>query len=83
MKILRQYKLYTCGVFVDLEKAFDTVKHKILTQKLGHYGIRGITDSWFSSYLSNRTQTVNLNGKTSEKLKSIMWHSSRIFGSIL
>ena len=33
--------IFSCGVFVDLEKAFDTVKHTILINKLHHYGIRG------------------------------------------
>ena len=46
------------GVFVDLSKAFDTVDHDILTNKLNHYGIRGVQLSWFADYLKNRTQRV-------------------------
>ena len=38
-----------CGVFV--EKAFDTVDHQILLAKLNHYGIRGVSNDWFKSYL--------------------------------
>ena len=59
-------KIFSCGVFVDLEKAFDTVNHKILIEKLNHYGIKGIPNKWFTSYLSNRTQSVSLNGTLSE-----------------
>ena len=51
-----------CGVFVDLQKAFDTVDHQILLAKLNHYGIRGVSNDWFKSYLSNRHQYVSING---------------------
>ena len=58
------------GVFVDLQKAFDTVDHDILLSKLQHYGIRGITNQWFYSYLSNRTQLVSV-GNSSSDIKSV------------
>ena len=50
-----------CGVIVDLRKAFDTVEHQILLAKY-HYGIRGISNDWFKSYLYNRKQYVSISG---------------------
>ena len=41
---------FGCGIFVDLQKAFDTVDHKILPQKLDYYVILGIFNDWFKSY---------------------------------
>ena len=49
-------------VFVDLQKAFNTVDHQILSTKLNHYGIRGVSNDWFKSHLSNRNQYVSING---------------------
>ena len=56
----------TCGIFVDFQKAFDTVNHDILLKKLDHYGFRGVINSWFRSYLTDRKQKVVINGFESE-----------------
>ena len=57
---------FDVGVFIDLQKAFDTVDHTILLKTLYHYGIRGVANSWFKSYLSNRKQFVKINGVNSD-----------------
>ena len=51
-----------CRVFVDFQKAFDTADHQILLAKLNHYGIRGLSNDWFKSYLSNRNYSTSING---------------------
>ena len=50
------------GIFVELQKAFNTVEHDILLSKLEHYSVRGLANEWFKSYLSNRKQYVSING---------------------
>ena len=63
--------LYSCCVFVDLTKAFDTVDHKILLWKLHHcFGIRGNALSLFESYLSNRYQYTKVLDAYSSNLKT-------------
>ena len=56
---------YTVGVFIDLKKAFDTVNHELLLDKLSFYGIRGIPLTWLTSYLSHRQQCVMVHDHTS------------------
>ena len=56
------------GLFLDFEKAFDTVFHPILLDKLYHYGIRGIMYRWLKNYLLNRKQYTYVNGVNSDML---------------
>ena len=51
-------------VYMDLQKAFDTVPHKHLLYKIEYYGITGNLLRWIAGFLSNRRQCVVLNGKT-------------------
>ena len=54
------YGKLVCGVFIDLQKAFDTVDHDILLKKLEFYDVRGLTNDWFRSYLTDRYQFTSI-----------------------
>ena len=58
--------LFTGMVMLDLQKAFDTVNHHILCEKLSVIGVESV--EWFYSYLSNRRQVVHINGVESNYL---------------
>ena len=48
----------TIALFLDLSKAFNTLEHTVLYNKLEKYGIRGIALDWFKSYLTGRMLSV-------------------------
>ena len=53
-------------IFLDFAKAFDTVNHEILINKLEYYGIRGSPLKWFKSYLSGRQQFTEIDDTLSD-----------------
>ena len=53
------------AIYLDFQKAFDTVPHKRLLKKLYGYGIRGDILTWISDFLKNRRQRVFVNGQPS------------------
>ena len=58
-------KQVNMATFLDLSKAFDTIDHNILLNKLQTYGIRGVALEWFKSYLTNRKHCIQYKSSTS------------------
>jgi hypothetical protein len=51
------------GIFLDVTKAYDVLNHRVLLSKLDSYGIRGVANLWFESYLSHQKQCVEINSR--------------------
>lgn len=67
-KLDAKKNLVACCVFIDLRKAFDTIPHSKLLEKLQEYGIRGNVNKLIASYLDARAQFVDINDIFSEIL---------------
>jgi len=65
-------KQISIAIFCDLRKAFDTVNHKILLDKLQNMGVRGVELLWFKNYLSNRKQFVSIRDANSVLMEIIL-----------
>ena len=57
------------NIYIDLSKAFDTLIHSILLDKMSYYGVNGVAKNLLQSYLSHRHQVVDFNGSTSDTLE--------------
>jgi len=68
LKLLDENKMIGLGMFIDLAKAFDTVNHAILLEKLQLYGFQNQALALIASYLSNRTHIVIIDGVKSDPM---------------
>ena len=63
-------KQFACGIFIDLQKAFNTVNHDILLGKLNYYDVKGTSNMWFETLLKNIYQYTTIKEYSSDKLIS-------------
>jgi hypothetical protein len=75
---------FCVGIFLDIKKAFDVVPHDLLLKKLKKLGIKNNALAWFKSYLTNRQQCVEINGRRSgpRKIKLSVMQGS-VLGPLL
>ena len=63
--------LHAIGIFLDFTKAYDVINHDILLHKLESYGVRGLLNAWFKSYLSGCSQYVSIT-QTNNNNKNVL-----------
>ena len=68
-------KKSTITVMLDLSKAFDTIEHSIMLQKLELFGVRGVCLKWFNSYLENRRMRVKCDVTSSHNKVTSDYHT--------
>jgi len=56
----RERHLHVVGIFLDLSKMYDVISHNMLLDKVYSYEVRVSVNMWFKSYLTNRTQFVEI-----------------------
>ena len=79
-----EHREHVVGVHLDFSKAFDTMDHMKMLQKLYHYGVCGCARDWSPRYLTNRSQFATYNGVKSN-LNNVKWGvpQSSILGPLL
>lgn len=70
-------KEHTIAIFLDLSKAFDTIDHSILLNKLDYYGIRCLSNKWLENYLTDRYQRVRLCSENSSDYYTTGYHNAQ------
>ena len=75
---------FSCGIFLDFRKAFDTVNHEILLEELEYYEIKGVAKKWFISYFTDRRQRTSIvNENPEEKTISCGVPQGSVLGPLL
>jgi hypothetical protein len=65
------------GIFCDLSKVFECINHKILIDKLHHYGVCGVNIKWFESYVADRKQRVDIISPSQQQKVSSRWEKTK------
>ena len=73
----KEQSQHSAAMFLDLSKAFDTLDHTILLRKLDLYGLTGICNNWFESYLKDRTLVTKLTTSDKKTVKSEVYGTAQ------